>query len=292
MLDRLSHGDYPGALLTADAILYRDPSHRDAAQTRAMCRSELRKLYVARLGPLDRVPHVATGAGDLLRLQLDYRAGFVLSRVDGLSTLDEIATLDGGSSFTALRLLSELYLHRVIDFHEAAVPTLEHARLEGALATEAERASPQGKARERDEQERHAEADPCAPRRALHPIEESLSEVAHEEEWQCVPHERAPEMGREGDARDPEERVEQGGIQKMKRRTTTVLNARALSAWSYLRKRSGMTFTTQSRATKRANENPITLAAIVPAIVRAYAIGQRQINGAATTNTVPGTPNG
>ena len=121
MLDRLSHGDYSGALLTADAILHRDPSHRDAAQTRAMCRSELRKLYVARLGPLDRVPHVATGAGDLLRLQLDYRAGFVLSRVDGLSTLDEIATLDGGSSFTALRLLSELYLHRVIDFHEVAV---------------------------------------------------------------------------------------------------------------------------------------------------------------------------
>lgn len=117
MLDRLSHGDYAGALLTAEAILGHDATHRDAAQTRAMCRSELRKLYVHRLGALDRVPHIATSANDLLRLQLDYRAGFVLSRVDGLATLDEIATLDGAPSFTALRILSELYLHRVIDFH-------------------------------------------------------------------------------------------------------------------------------------------------------------------------------
>ncbi len=43
---------------------------------------------------------------------------------------------------------------------------------------------------------------------------------------------------------------------------------------------------------KRANENPTTLAAIVPAIESAKATGHGQINGAAMMKTVPGTPKG
>ena len=53
-----------------------------------------------------------------------------------------------------------------------------------------------------------------------------------------------------------------------------------------------MTPLTQSRATNRANEKPTTLAAIVPVIDRANATGQGQMSGAATMNTVPGTPKG
>src|SRR4051794_34138662 len=78
----------------------------------------------------------------------------------------------------------------------------------------------------------------------------------------------------------------------MKRSVTKVLNALRSIAASYLRNPAGIRADTQSGATKRANENPTTLAAIVPAIDTANAVGHGQICGAASTNTVPGTPNG
>ena len=48
----------------------------------------------------------------------------------------------------------------------------------------------------------------------------------------------------------------------------------------------------QSRATKRAKEKPTTLAARVPIIESAKAMGHGQMSGAARTKTVPGTPKG
>ena len=78
----------------------------------------------------------------------------------------------------------------------------------------------------------------------------------------------------------------------MSRSRNTVVNARRASASSYFRNRAGILAEIQSRATNRENENPTTLAAIVPAIESKNAIGHGQINGAAMIKTVPGTPNG
>ncbi len=79
-----------------------------------------------------------------------------------------------------------------------------------------------------------------------------------------------------------------GGIQKMKRSTTTVTKARCASASLYFMNRSGIRLEIQSRATKRAKENPTTLAASVAIIDSAKATGHGQINAAAKTKIVPG----
>ncbi len=88
MRDRFSLGDYTGALGVAEKILEEDPSHEDARHYAGECRSVLEQMYTARIGPLDRIPLVAVPREQLRWLSIDHRAGFILSHIDGVSTLE------------------------------------------------------------------------------------------------------------------------------------------------------------------------------------------------------------
>ena len=114
MLERLAASDYSGALTAAEALLLHHPLHGDALDCAQIARSELRRLYVARLGSLEHVPHITVGLQGLSTLSLDFRAGFLLSRIDKRSTLGEIVDGCGLSQLDALRILSELYLQQII----------------------------------------------------------------------------------------------------------------------------------------------------------------------------------
>jgi hypothetical protein len=114
MLERLAVGDYVGALMAAEALLRRLPRDADALDCAEMSRTELQKLYEARLGSLDRVPSIAMTPAALAGLTLDVSTGFLLSRIDGLTTLREICVARGLAPDHALRVLSELYLQGVI----------------------------------------------------------------------------------------------------------------------------------------------------------------------------------
>jgi hypothetical protein len=115
MLEHLASSDYVGALLAAEALLETHPGHQDLLDTAEIARSELRRIYAARLGSLERTPRLALGHEELLTAQaLDFRAGLVLSRIDGQATLAEIVQASGIPQHEALRVLSELYLRRTI----------------------------------------------------------------------------------------------------------------------------------------------------------------------------------
>lgn len=114
ILERLAASDYAGALLAAEALLVHHPLHADALDCAQIARSELRRLYVARLGSLELVPHITVGLPALSALSLDFRAGFLLSRIDKRSTLQEIIDGCGLPPLDALRILSELYLQQMI----------------------------------------------------------------------------------------------------------------------------------------------------------------------------------
>jgi hypothetical protein len=114
MLERLAAGDYRGALMAAESLLLHQPNNADALDTAQIARSELRKVFVSRLGPLHQVPRVAMGPEGLLALALDFRAGLLLSRVDGAASLGEIVDACGLAELDALRILSELTLQRAI----------------------------------------------------------------------------------------------------------------------------------------------------------------------------------
>jgi hypothetical protein len=117
MLERLAAGDYEASLMAAEALLRRLPRDADALDCAEMSRTELRELYSARLGGvLHRVPVIAS-RGAIAALTLDVITAFLLARIEGVSTLHEIAFAPGMSPERALRVLSELYLKGVIALH-------------------------------------------------------------------------------------------------------------------------------------------------------------------------------
>jgi len=73
-------------------------------------------MYTARIGPLDRVPLVMVPRDQLRWLSIDHRAGFVLSRVDGVSSLEMILDVSGMPELDSLRILCELAQQRIISF--------------------------------------------------------------------------------------------------------------------------------------------------------------------------------
>lgn len=114
MLERLAAGDYEASLMAAEGLLRSLPRDADALDCAEMSRAELRELYCARLGgALHRVPVIANRAA-LATVTLDVITAFLLARIEGVSTLQEIAFAQGMLPERALRVLSELYLKGVI----------------------------------------------------------------------------------------------------------------------------------------------------------------------------------
>jgi hypothetical protein len=114
MNDRVALGDYTGALEIAEALLGRDPAHEGAQLCAENCRSILRQMYAARIGPLDRVPIVLVPREQLRWLSIDHKAGFVLSLVDGVSSVEMIIDVSGMPELETLRILAELTQQRII----------------------------------------------------------------------------------------------------------------------------------------------------------------------------------
>ena len=114
MKDRYAMGDFTGALVIAESVLEVEPSDAEALRYSESCRKVLTQMYAARLGALDRVVSVAVPADQIRWLSLDHRAGFLLSLVDGISTLEEILDISGMSRLEALRIMYALLEQRVI----------------------------------------------------------------------------------------------------------------------------------------------------------------------------------
>jgi hypothetical protein len=112
--ERYALGDFSGALTIAEAILEDDPQNVDAQRYAESCRDVLKQMYAARLGPLEQVPVVAVPAEQLRWLTLDHRSGFLLSHVDGVSTLEEILDISGMPHLEAMRIIYDLLQQKVI----------------------------------------------------------------------------------------------------------------------------------------------------------------------------------
>jgi hypothetical protein len=115
MRDRYAVGDFSGALALAERILGETQDHQEAARYAANCRDVLRQMYTARLGSLRQVPRVALPSDQIRWLTLDHRSGFLLSCVDGRSTLEEILDVSGMPVLDALRILCDLQQQSVIE---------------------------------------------------------------------------------------------------------------------------------------------------------------------------------
>ncbi len=111
-----SFGDYAGALTMADLILLGQPDNLLAREIRANCRTTLEDVYALRLGPLDRVPVVVMLPKLDPQRAIDSRTGFLLSLIDGSSTLEAILDVCGQPRLDALRLLDDMVQRGIVAF--------------------------------------------------------------------------------------------------------------------------------------------------------------------------------
>jgi hypothetical protein len=114
MRERFSLGDYTGALEMAELMLTEDPDDTAARECAESCRGVLESMYAARLGSLARVPSVIVQRTQLRWLSIDHRAGFVLSLIDGSSTLEMILDVCGMPKLDAMRILYELVQQKIV----------------------------------------------------------------------------------------------------------------------------------------------------------------------------------
>jgi len=108
MTERFALDDFTGALRAAELLLGRVPQHEEALRYARMCRERLDKLYTTRLSSLGTTPKLAVPATEIRWLGIDNRAGFILSRIDGTHTVDELVDVSGMPRLEVLKTLIEL----------------------------------------------------------------------------------------------------------------------------------------------------------------------------------------
>jgi hypothetical protein len=83
---------------------------------RALAESEqtLQALYESKLGKLTTVPRVRLREDEVIWLNLDHRAGFILAQIDGTLTFDDLFSVSGMSRLDTARILVQLLEQRVI----------------------------------------------------------------------------------------------------------------------------------------------------------------------------------
>jgi hypothetical protein len=111
--DRMSLHDFQGVLDFVQQI----PAHQrndEANKLFATSRANLLKMYESKIGPTDRVPKVRLSTEEVIWLNLNHRAGFILSQIDGAVTYEDLIALSGMDRLDTVRILAELVSQKVI----------------------------------------------------------------------------------------------------------------------------------------------------------------------------------
>jgi hypothetical protein len=109
LADEFFDAHYLLALALAEELIARRADDSSAADYADECRRMLEKEYLHRVGgSIVRVPVLAVSAKELPKRKLDHRAGFLLSRIDGESSIEVLLDIGAMPRLEALRLMAEL----------------------------------------------------------------------------------------------------------------------------------------------------------------------------------------
>lgn len=109
-----TEGDFEGAHRWATEVLERQPGHPGAANYLETCSRVLEQRVIGRVGDLSRVPVVLMSDAQIRWLALDHRAGFLLSMIDGFTSMEELLDIAGMPRNDVLRTLGQLLDQGVI----------------------------------------------------------------------------------------------------------------------------------------------------------------------------------
>ena len=104
----LGNDDLEGALSLFRAAANRDPDRFEVESYIDMVRGRLVQRYRDRVGDTGAAPRMVIDPSEITAFDLPTDVGFMLSLVDGKTSIDELIALSGMDAFEALRILDEL----------------------------------------------------------------------------------------------------------------------------------------------------------------------------------------
>jgi hypothetical protein len=107
-------GDFERAVAAVDLALSEDPNSALAQKLIHRHRDIMTNVLAAFLGELERIPVLARPLHELANAPISPRAAFLLSRVDGILSLDEILDVSGMPRLEAMRYLCQLVLRGIL----------------------------------------------------------------------------------------------------------------------------------------------------------------------------------
>ncbi len=111
----LRDDDAEGALELLETLEKRDPDGLEVHGYIEMVRSRLLKQYRERFGSGQRVPVPRMPAEQMLKFNLPAEAGFLLSLVDGRTSIEDLISVCGMDEFRVLRILSQMLAAGIVE---------------------------------------------------------------------------------------------------------------------------------------------------------------------------------
>ena len=110
----LALNDFSGALELIEKILERQPNDREALQMHETCEHNLTLMYESKIGGMDARPRIAIPPDEVIWLNLDPRAGFVLAQIDGEVSFEDLYAICGLKRLDTARILCQLLEEGVV----------------------------------------------------------------------------------------------------------------------------------------------------------------------------------
>lgn len=107
-------GETEKAVAAVDLAMSEDPNSALGQKLITRNRETITNVFQGYLGDLERMPQLARPLHELQDAPISPRAAFLLSRIDGTLTLDELLDVSGMPRVEALRHLCQLYLRGIL----------------------------------------------------------------------------------------------------------------------------------------------------------------------------------
>jgi len=106
--------DFSGALELLTKIVERKPNDPEALQMHELCEHNLTLMYESKIGAMDARPRIAIPPDEVIWLNLDPRAGFVLAQIDGEVSFEDLYAICGLKRLDTARILCQLLEEGVV----------------------------------------------------------------------------------------------------------------------------------------------------------------------------------
>lgn len=112
--DLLELDDHTGAMELINKAQELAPDDPEVVSLKERSEKTLLTMFESKLGRLETVPRVLLKDDEIIWLNLDHRAGFVLAQIDGTVTFDDLFSVSGMSRIDTARILAQLIDEGVI----------------------------------------------------------------------------------------------------------------------------------------------------------------------------------